>query len=331
MALVRGELRLVDRHLVLARIGHAEIGSLAIEQIGGGNIRRRTDPVELAPGKHLDSPRFPRGDAAFEELQITGVHGLGADMGDDIIECRHGVGAHYRGRERGGTIALSLLAQGIRLGEAMVRSIKIIELRGRRLGTGKDRNYCQDERNTHDRHHSAKVGFRLAALCVAGGILAACSADSIDKGTLRPGYLGSLIDHPPPPVTVSHGGPSGVLVVGPSAPAMPAEFADRAIADGLRDWLTPIEREGLAGASQRAVAAPTGTPVTWQALDGTGAVTAQGTAVPLEDVFRSRHGMMCRIVRQSVDKDGTPHVQQTSLCRIDEGDARQLWLVAKLD
>lgn len=228
-------------------------------------------------------------------------------------------------------IALRLLAPGIRLGEAMIGSVKIIELRRHRPGAGKDRNQGQYERNAHDRHHSAKAGLPLAALCVAGTILAACSGDSDSTGVMRPGYLGRLIDHPSPPATVSRGGPSGVLVVGPSAPEIQAEMADHAIAEGLRNWLTPTEREGLAKASQQAIAAPTGTPVPWQALDGSGAVTAQGTAVPLEDVFRSLRGLLCRVVRQSVDKDGARHVQQTSLCRTDEGDGLQVWLVTKVD
>lgn len=68
------------------RLGHAQFGGFSIEQIGGDNVGRRTDPVESAPGEHLDGPRFLGGGAVFEEFQIMAVHGFGADMGDDIVE-----------------------------------------------------------------------------------------------------------------------------------------------------------------------------------------------------------------------------------------------------
>lgn len=183
----------------------------------------------------------------------------------------------------------------------------------------------------HDRHHTAKSAVRLAAFCLAGAVLAACSLDTVDVDVLRPGYLGSLIDRPPPPVTVSRLGPSGDLLADPVAPVIPAGAVDQIVAEGLRNWLTPIERESLAGASQQAAVAPTGAIVPWQSVNGAGAPTARGTAVPVADVFRSGHGLICRHVRQSVDKDGTTHIQQASLCRSDLGDGLFVWRVARVD
>jgi surface antigen len=171
----------------------------------------------------------------------------------------------------------------------------------------------------------------LAALCLIGAVLAACTSDKVDTDFLRPGYLGSLIDRPPPPIVVGRGGPSGDLLASPVAPLLPPDAVDQVVADVLRNWLTPIEREALAGASQQAAILPTGSIVPWQAVDGTGAVTARGTAVPLADVFRSGHGLVCRIVRQTVDKGGAAHIQQASLCRADEGDGLFVWRVAKID
>jgi surface antigen len=113
--------------------------------------------------------------------------------------------------------------------------------------------------------------------------------------------------------------------------ALPPAAVDQAVAEGLRTWLTPIEREALAGASQQAASAPTGAIVPWQAINGAGAPTAHGTAVPLADVFRSDHGLICRHVRQSVDKDGTSHVQQAALCRADLGDGLFVWRATRVD
>lgn len=182
----------------------------------------------------------------------------------------------------------------------------------------------------HGRHHSAKSALRLAGFCLAGGLLAACSLDKVDTDVLRPGYLGSLIDRPPPAVGVSHVGPSGDVLASPVAPLLPPGAVDQVVAEGLRNWLTPIEREGLAGASQQAAVAPTGAMIPWQAVDGAGAPTARGTAVPLADVFRSDHGLICRYVRQSVDKEGATHVQQASLCRTDLGDGLFVWRVTRV-
>jgi hypothetical protein len=171
----------------------------------------------------------------------------------------------------------------------------------------------------------------LVALCLPGVLLSACSLDTVDANILEPGYLGRLIDQPPPPITVSRGGPSGDLLASPVVPLMPPETADKTVAEALRNWLTPIEREGLASASQAAVAAPTGSIVPWQAVDGTGAVTARGTVIPLADVFKSGHGPICRVVRETAEKAGTTHVQQASLCRADEGDGLIVWRVARVD
>lgn len=157
--------------------------------------------------------------------------------------------------------------------------------------------------------------------------LAACAP----RDVLQPGYLGRLIDVPPPMPQLVVGGHSGSLLQGSVPPVVPADLADAAVAPPLRAWLTPADRASLASASQHAAVAITGTIVPWQGADGRGQPTASGTVMPTGEAYRSQHGPLCRDLRQSVTKDGEPHPQQVTLCRTDEGNGLYLWLLAQAD
>ena len=147
-----------------------------------------------------------------------------------------------------------------------------------------------------------------------------------------PGPLGKMIDRPPPPVTVTQGGPSGLLIGGTVAPDVPEAAVDRVVAASLREWLTFEERRNLAVASESAASVPTNNPVAWQAKDGNNARTAGGIAVPVADVYRSKRGAICRDVSQRVDKNDKQHVATITLCRDAQPAAAQtLWLISSAD
>jgi surface antigen len=160
----------------------------------------------------------------------------------------------------------------------------------------------------------------LLALAVASA-LAAC----------KPGFLGEEIDRPPPLSEMRTGGPSGLLLQGPTPPYVPPAMADAVIGSELRQWLTPAERQSLAEASQGAAIAPTATEVPWRALDGAGAQSAAGTVMPVRDAYRSVHGRICRDVRQSVARGEEPKRQQVTLCREDQGSGLYVWRIDKAD
>jgi surface antigen len=164
----------------------------------------------------------------------------------------------------------------------------------------------------------------LAMLALAG-----CGADHSEL--IRAGGLGSYIDRAPPQPTVTSGAPVGALVDGLVPPALPDSSVDAAVAQALRGRLTPDERGSLARASQAAAAAPTGLPVPWKALDGSGAATAGGTVMPTADPYRSLRGDICRDLRQSVQKKGELQQQQATLCRTDLGSGLEVWLLARGD
>jgi surface antigen len=147
----------------------------------------------------------------------------------------------------------------------------------------------------------------------------------------RPAFLGNAIDRAPPTVDVVAGGPTGVLLTGPYVPDVPDAAVDGVIAGGLKSWLTFAERQNLAMASERAAVATTGEPVAWTAQDGGGEVTATGSAVAVGQPFRSLRGGICRDVRQSFAKDGTPHAQTVSLCRSEIVTGIELWVVSLPD
>jgi surface antigen len=234
-----------------------------------------------------------------------------------------------RGRRRLFLFALGLLAGRVRLCQATIGAVEVVELR---LGRGRYQQQGQQGRGNHDRtpthgrDHSAKTRRLRIALCAFGALtLAACSPQDV----LRPGFLGRKIDIPPAQPKVVVGGPSGALLQGGVAPVVPDGMADAAVAPALREWLTPAERASLAAASQHAAVAVTGTAVTWQSKDGRGNATAGGTVMPTGEAYRSLRGPLCRDLRQSVKKGGEPHVQQVTLCRTDDGQGLYLWLIAQ--
>ena len=161
-----------------------------------------------------------------------------------------------------------------------------------------------------------------AALGLAVLALFGCAYLPLDMEALR-------LRKAPPEVFVSRAGPSGELLNGPIAPSLPEDLVDAAIGDELRLWLTPIERRLLAEASQSAAVAVTGTPVSWQPLDGVAPRVAAGAAMPVGEAYRSVRGRICRDVRQSVQKSEQPLEQQVTLCREDEGADLFVWVLAE--
>ena len=173
-------------------------------------------------------------------------------------------------------------------------------------------------------HHSRSRALGAGALALAGLALAGCAYLPLDMETLR-------LRKPPPELFVASRGPSGELLAGPIAPSVPEELVDATIGDDLRLWLTPMERRLLAGVSQNAAVAVTGTPVSWQPLDGLDPPVAAGAAMPVGDAYRSVRGRICRDVRQSVERSDRPLEQQVTLCREDQGANLFVWLVADGD
>jgi len=173
-------------------------------------------------------------------------------------------------------------------------------------------------------HHSRSIALRAGALALAGLALAGCAYLPLDMEMLR-------LRKAPPEVFVARGGPSGELLAGPIAPSVPEELVDATIGDELRLWLTPVERRLLAGASQSAAVAATGTPISWQPLAGLDPPVAAGAAMPVGDAYRSVRGRICRDVRQSVERSERPLEQQVTLCRAHQGASLFVWLVAEGD
>src|SRR5579864_3667536 len=163
-------------------------------------------------------------------------------------------------------------------------------------------------------HHSRS----LAVVALAGLALAGCAYLPLDNETLR-------LREAPPEVFFVRGGPSGELLAGPIAPSVPEDLVDASIGDDLRLWLTPMERRLLAGASQSAAVATTGTPVSWQPVPDLDPPAAAGAAMPVGEAYRSVRGRICRDVRQSVERSERPLEQQVTLCREDEGASLFVW------
>ena len=142
---------------------------------------------------------------------------------------------------------------------------------------------------------------------------------------------GTFLDVPPPPVTVVRDGPAGELVAGAAAPLVPTAAVDDAVAEGLRSWLTVVERRSLAEASQKAAAEFTLQPVAWEAVDPSGVRTAAGTAVAVDNVYRAVRGSFCRDIRQSLVKSNETHEDQVTLCRRDFGNGLWVWVEGQAD
>ena len=144
------------------------------------------------------------------------------------------------------------------------------------------------------------------------------------------GFLGKLIDRPQPQVAVIAGDTRVPQLTG-TAQAVPDFALDRVVGESLKDWLSLEERQNLAWASEQAATTPTGTVVPWKSTDGTGAITAAGSATPLTDIYRSTRGNICRNLRQQIDKDGRSRAQQVTLCRDSQNVDIALWLRASAD
>jgi surface antigen len=183
---------------------------------------------------------------------------------------------------------------------------------------------------SHARHHSG-IGAILLSLFAAAALAACSSADVSSARLPAVPQAGQFFDRAPPPVAVVRDGPAGELIASPAPPLVPNSAVDDAIADSLRPWLTEIERRDLAEASQRAADQYTMEPAAWVASDPSGAHTATGTAVAVDDVFRAVRGQLCRDVRQTVAKDDKTHIQQVTLCRRDYGGGLYVWVLGNPD
>jgi hypothetical protein len=181
----------------------------------------------------------------------------------------------------------------------------------------------------------------LSALAITALALAACASteatlaqpfsvtvDSTAAALERPAPLGRAIDRLPPPVAVTQGGPSGSLLAGPGLPILPDHAVDSVIAPDLKNWLTFAERKILADASENAAVGETGIAIAWRAHDGADAPTASGTAVAVDDVYRSQTGYVCRDVRQSFAKAGDRRESTVALCRTNIAEGVTIWAVA---
>jgi surface antigen len=188
----------------------------------------------------------------------------------------------------------------------------------------------------HDRHHSATSVARLGALASLAAVLAlgGCSDaetihpfDSLNKidwsGEFehynQPGLLGALIDRPAPAVSIRASGPYPGPLSDSVPPLLDADMADRVVAGPLLPALSAQARMNLAQASILAASAATGTAVAWKAAD------SAGTVIPARDVYLSRHGLVCRDLRQAVERPNAPEIEAVTLCRADIGEKRALW------
>jgi surface antigen len=183
----------------------------------------------------------------------------------------------------------------------------------------------------HAPHHNrnrVRVVTALLGLALAG----CTSAGLRDVNLAAIPQPGLVFDRAPPPVTVVPNGPVGPVLVGPAPPLVPDQLVDAAVADKLRPWLTAIERRSLAEASQRAAGLElTMQPVPWEAHDASGAKTAAGVAVAVDNPYRAVRGRMCRDMRQSLAKGDEQHEEAVTLCRQDFGGGLAVWIVGDAD
>ncbi len=329
MALLGGETGLINRGLSLARVGDTQIGSLAVKMPGSNPVPGSADPVQAAPGKGIEGLGIAGRGMTLDDREILGAGAAVSHPVNSVCQRRGRRRRRYCGGGEGGSglFAQSFRAGGVRRGHTAIGIIKMKELGPRRRHDEASRRKNQEAKPVHRakaKQQNPKIG--LITLAVGLLLLGACTMDDI-QSVRRPGVLGQLLNSPTAPATVSVGGPTGAIVQGSTPPLMTAANIDTVVAEPLRLWLTPAERERLAAASQAAIGAPTGTAVSWQATDGTGSVTADGEAMPAGDVFRSRHGHICRDMRQKIAKSGETRIVQATLCRDDQS----LWVVAQID
>jgi surface antigen len=141
----------------------------------------------------------------------------------------------------------------------------------------------------------------------------------------QPAPLGRLIDRKPPAVAIRATGPYPGPLSDAAPPLLTAELADAMVAAPFRAGLTPSARLDLAQASVLAAAAATGTAISWKAAD------AQGIVTPARDVYISHHGLVCRDLRQTVQKAGAAVIAPMTLCREDDGGGGTSWRPAMED
>jgi surface antigen len=168
----------------------------------------------------------------------------------------------------------------------------------------------------HRRHHSPNRAPLGAAIGIALALAACAPATRPDP----PGFLGALIDRPPPAVQVKASGPYGNPLGESVTPLLQADIADAIVAGSLRPSLSAAAGMNLAEASERAAAATTGSIVLWQSADSVGAV------VPARDPYRSHRGEICRDLQQQAQVASGRVIDQVTLCHHDLGDGRILWL-----
>jgi surface antigen len=164
----------------------------------------------------------------------------------------------------------------------------------------------------------------VAASLLALTLLAGCAYVPLDMERLR-------LQKPPPEIALKRGGPTGEVLGGPVLPALSDAAADASIGETLRPWLTPIERHELAEASQHAAISVTGSPVAWQAVDGSNSVTSSGEALAMGEPYRSVRGRICRDLSQAVTKSGELRQQQVTLCRDDPLSGATTWVLGQRD
>jgi surface antigen len=343
LALFRRQPRFKDRALIALRGGNAELRGIAIEKIGGDRIARDYDAIELAPRERLDRARLFRSRAPLERADILLRDLLQPDPADHLFD------RWRRDRRRGERWwrLLGNLARRIGRGEATIGAVEIIVLgmrgvrawHGRSHGSDQSEHKAKRETAQHGRHHSAASIARLLTLGTAL-TLAACgeydslkgmhSTDEIDwpakvEQYSQPGPLGTLFNRKPPAVSIRNSGPYPGPLSEPVPPIIAPEIADVVVAAPLRVALNAEARMNLATASMLAATATTGTPVSWKSADANGAV------VPARDAYLSHHGLICRDLRQQVQKSDQSLIEQVTLCHEDIGDSHFLWLPGSPD
>jgi len=174
----------------------------------------------------------------------------------------------------------------------------------------------------HRGNHSSNRLTLSATLALVLALGACAPSTRLDP----PGFLGALIDRPPPTTEVMATGPYGNPLAEPVTPLLSTDIADQIVGAPLRSSLSPEARLSLAAASQRAASAVTGATVQWQSADASGAV------VPARDAYRSHRGVICRDLQQEAKTaDGPVTADLVTLCHSDLGDGRVYWLPGSPD
>ena len=168
----------------------------------------------------------------------------------------------------------------------------------------------------HRRHHSRNRSASRAAIVALLALAGCAPATRPDP----PGFLGAVIDRPPPQVRMLAAGPYPSPLSEPTPPLLNDGVATIIVAESLRDALKADARMSLAQASLRAAAATTGATVLWQSADASGAV------IVARDPYRSHRGDICRDLQQQAQTATGPKVVQVTLCYADLGNGHVLWL-----